>query len=121
MSCNPLNYPLPAVISGDTWDGFTWSVADVPAGSTEFAVALDLAEFEIKDVAGTSLLLLTSATPGDVTINTSGDGAWSVTVEPRVLTLDPGVHTFGLRLTDADGILKTRLAGTLPIDSPPVS
>ena len=120
MSCNPHNYPLPAITSGDTWPGLTWALESVDAGHTEFAGTLTLAEFELKDSAGASALILTSAT-ADVTIETATANAWDITVEPRVLTLTAGTYTYGLRLTDDAGLVKTVSGGTIRIKPDPVS
>jgi len=114
------NITLPATYSGDTWDGLTWALTDA-AADTEYAGTLTLARFQLQDSAGAVALTLTSA-DADVTINTAMAYAWSVTVEPRILTLAAGDYTFGMEFTDdstTPARVKTRLAGTLPILSDP--
>lgn len=120
MTRDPHKFDLPSTISGDTWEGLTWGLESVPAGDTEFAGNLTLAEFEMKNSAGASALKLTSAT-GDVTIETATPNAWSVTVEPRILTQTSGTYTYGLQLTDDAWGPNTVVAGTLQIKIPPVS
>jgi hypothetical protein len=120
MSCNPHNYPLPAHVAGDNWPGLTWALESITAGDTEFGGTLTLAEFELKNSAGTTALLLTSATAA-VTIEVATPDQWSVSVEERVLDITPGTYTYGLRLTDDANRPKTVVAGTLQIKTPPVS
>jgi hypothetical protein len=69
----------------------------------------------MQDTSGNVVLTLSSATAGQVTINESGANAWSITVEPRVLTISGGVYSWGLETTDADGVIKLRLSGTIKI------
>ena len=120
MCINPLNITLPATFKNDTWDGLTWAITSVDAADTRFAAALSLVRFQLQDSDGTAALTLSSATSGEVTINTATGNAWSVTVDERVLTLAAGIYSFGLEFTDADSVVKTHLAGTLEIKADPV-
>ena len=120
MDCAPYSIELPAIFSGDTWDGLTWTVSDVADGETEFSGTLTTARFQLQDSDGTVALTLTSETQGQVTINTATSNAWSVTVEPRALTVAEGVYSFGLETTDDSGIVKIQIAGTLPVFADPV-
>lgn len=117
---DPLKFPLPETFTGKTWDGLTWVISDVAAEDTEFDAALSLARFQFQDADGAVALTLTSATAGQVTINVATANAWSVTVEPRVLTLTAGTYTYGLETTDANSREKTRMAGTIVLKSDPV-
>lgn len=113
---------LPCTFSGDTWDGFTWAISDAD-GDTDFAGTITLARFQIQDLSGNEMLTLSSDVSGEVTINTASDYNWSVTIEPRVLSLDAGTYTIGLEISDdstAPDRVKTRLTGTLHINSDPV-
>ena len=112
MSCNNLNVTLPPARSSNTWDGLTWAITSVDAGETEFAAALSLCRFQLQDSDGAVVLTLSSATSGEVTINAATADAWSVTVEPRILSLTAGIYSFGLEFTDSDGGVKTHLGGT---------
>lgn len=120
MACNPQNFPLPDAISNDTWDGLTWALESVTAGDTEFAGTLTLARFQLKDSAGAVALTLTSASAA-VTIDVATANLWEVAVEARILALAAGTYTYGLKLTDNAGIVKTVIGGTLRIKPDPVS
>ncbi|MEY3898670.1 MAG: hypothetical protein RLZZ214_4192 [Verrucomicrobiota bacterium] len=115
MSCNHLAVTLPDVFQSETWDGITWAIESVDAGETEFASTLASARFQMQDTSGNVALDLTSATEGQVTINESAPNAWSVTVEPRILTLSSGVYSWGFETTDSAGVVKIRLAGSIKI------
>jgi hypothetical protein len=115
MCTNPRNITLPSARKSNTWDGLTWAISSVDAGETEFATELSLVRFQLQDSDGNAVLTLSSATTGEVTINTATADAWSVTVEARVLDLTPGIYSFGLEFTDANGDIKTHLAGTQEI------
>ena len=121
MDAELLNQTLPSTVKGDTWDGLTWEITSVDAEDTEFADTLTLARFQLQDDTGAAALTLTSATPGQVTINTATANAWSVTVEPRVLSLDAGSYSWGLELTDSGGVVKTRAGGFIEIIQDPVT
>ena len=116
MSCEltaPPYISLPDTFKDCTWDGFTWTVGS--ADGTEFAGTLTTAVLYIKDEDGNTVLTLTSATAGQVTINVATANAWSVTVEPRTLTLDAATYSWSLVTTDNGGIAKPRLVGTLEV------
>ena len=106
---------LPDVTKGETWDGLTWVVSDVPDGETEFSDTLALATVEFKDCNGNTVLTLSSATSGQVTINVSTADAWSVTAEPQTLNLPAGNYTWKLWTTDSSGRRKTRIGGVQQI------
>jgi hypothetical protein len=120
MAANPFNITLPTAITGDTWDGMTWTVSDVSPDDTEFAAALVTATFQLQDESGVPVLTLSSAVVGEVTINVATANEWSVTVESRILTLTPGVYSYGLKTVDADDVEKTKVAGILIIEAQPV-
>jgi hypothetical protein len=104
---------LPMTRKGDTWDGLTLAIA---SDDTEFEGTLVTARFQLQDSDGVSALTLSSAVSGEVTINSASPGAWSVTVEPRAITIDAGTYGYGLELTDSNSVVKTRLVGTLPVN-----
>ena len=112
---------LPATFKGCTWDGLTWVISDVDGDDTEFAAALSSASFQLQDADGVSVLSLTSATPGEVTINVATANAWSVTVEPRILSVAAGAYTYALETTDADGRKKPRIAGSIQVKPDPTA
>lgn len=114
------NVKLPDTFKGDTWDGLTWAISSVDPEDTRFASTLSLCRFELQTLSGTSALALSSATAGQVTINTATANAWSVTVEPRVLTLSAGEYLYGLEFTDSAGVIKTYLTGSLTVLADPV-
>jgi hypothetical protein len=117
MSCPDtiVKLDLPDTKVGCTWRGLTWALTSVDADETEYSAALSLAEFIATDSAGAVALTLTSATAGQVTINTATANAWSVTVEPRILTLAAGFYPFTLYTTDAAGVRAPRWESTFRI------
>lgn len=120
MDCDPLKYTLPPTYKGCTWDGLTWTVDSVTGGDTEFSAALASARFQLKDADNTSVLNLSSGVTGELTLNVTTTNAWSVTVEPRTITVAAGTYTYALETTDADGVIKPRMIGTLQIRPEPI-
>jgi hypothetical protein len=114
------NVKLPDTFKNDTWDGLTWAISSVDTEDTRFASALSSVRFQLQTVSGTSALTLTSATAGEITINTATANAWSVTIEPRILAIADGEYLYGLEFTDADGVVKTYLTGSLTVLADPV-
>lgn len=105
---------LPDTKRGCTWRGLTWTLTD-PEDSTDYAAALSLAEFVATDSTGATVLTLTSATSGQVTITTATADAWDITVEPRILSLAAGFYSFTLFTTDAESVRAPRWEGTFRI------
>jgi len=117
MACDDIvKTDLPDTKAGCTWRGLSWSVAD-PEDSTDYAAALSLAEFVVKDSTGATVLTLTSATAGQVTITTATANAWDITVEPRILTLAAGFYSFTLFTTDAEDVRAPRWEATFRIEA----
>jgi hypothetical protein len=114
------NVKLPDTFKGDTWDGLTWEISSVDPDDTRFAANLSLVRFQLQNLANVSALSLSSATPGEITINTATANEWSVTIEPRILTIEAGEYLYGLEFTDADGVVKTYLTGSLTVQHDPV-
>ena len=114
---------LPDTYSGDTWDGLTWEIESVDADDTEHAGTLTQAVFQITDSTGAGALNLDSDTVDDaVTLNATTPNAWSVTVEPRVLSLAAGSYSWALRLFDdsaAPERRKVKIFGTLGVKANP--
>lgn len=117
---NSANVALPDTFKGDTWDGLTWAISSVDADDTRFAETLSLVRFQLQDADGVAALTLSSATSGEITINTATANAWSVTVEARKLTITPGEYYYGLEFTNSAGVEKTHLTGTLKVLNDPV-
>ena len=108
---------LPETRVGCTWRGLTWALTD-PGDSTDYAATLSLAEFIATDSStGAVVLTRTSATAGQVTLNTATANAWDITVEPLILSLAAGYYSFTLYTTDADGVRAPRWEGTFRIES----
>lgn len=114
------NVKLPDTFKGDTWDGLTWELSSVDADDTRFSATLSLCRFELQTLAGVAALSLSSATAGQITINNATANSWSVTVEPRILSIAAGEYLYGLEFTDADGVVKTYLTGSLTVLDDPV-
>lgn len=122
MSCPEIiKLTLPDAYEGCTWDGLTWTIDSVDDGNTEYAAILSLAEFEFKDSTGVFALALSSTVSGEVTINTASSNAWSVTVEPRAMTLSAGVYSFALVTTDADSVKSPQIIGSIRIHAQPIT
>ena len=120
MNCNLHGIELPATFKGKKWGGFTWSVTSVDAGDTEFEGVLSLARFQLQNSSGEAVLTLSSATVGQVTLNETAANAWSVTVEPRILSLDAGVYSWGLETTAFGDLPQVQISGSIEIKSDPV-
>jgi hypothetical protein len=52
---------------------------------------------------------------GEITLNVTTARLWSITVENRLLTVDAGIYSWALETTDAAGIIKVQLIGTLAV------
>jgi len=119
MPCDRDNFRLPDTEKGTTWDGLTWTLTD-PDGSTEWASALVSARFQMQNASGTSVFSKSSAVNGEITLNVTTADAWSITVEPVVITVAAGTYTYALETTDAQGRIKPQLKGTIRITSDPI-
>jgi hypothetical protein len=117
---NLLNYTLPETFAGTTWSGLTWAVSVTGDDETEFASELVSARFQLRSETGGVALTLSSENAGEVTLESTAADAWSIIVEKQDLTIAPGTYTYGLETTDADGITKPRMAGTLLVKPDPV-
>lgn len=111
----PAQYDLTPVVQNDTWDGITVSMS---SDGNAFAAALSLVRMTFKTSEGASALALTSADAAEIEITDAN--AWAFIVHPRVLSLAAGTYSWGIETTDADDVVKTRLAGTLKIIADPV-
>lgn len=111
----PYQVTLTPIVQGDTWDGLQCSFS---SDGTAFADDLSLVRFQFQDEDGTSALTLSSAVSGEVTINDAAN--WTFTVEPRIISIEPGTYSIGIETTDSAGIKKTRIAGTIEIIPDPV-
>ena len=117
MSCpdDIIKLDLPDTKEGCTWRGLTWTIDGVDADNTQYDATLTLAEFIAQDSTGAVVLTLTSATAGQVTINSSAANSWSVTAEPRILSLTSGFYPFTFFTTDSSGVRAPRWEGTFRI------
>ena len=61
------------------------------------------------------MLTLTNAVGSEITLNVTTAKLWSITVENRLLTVDAGIYSWALETTDAAGIIKVQLIGTLTV------
>jgi hypothetical protein len=120
MSCQPTIpfIELPPTFSTCTWPGLTWRIDSTD--STEFDAVLSSAAFQLQTESGTAALTLSSATAGQVTLNNTAARAWDITVDPRILSLAAGNYAWALETTDADGVVKPILIGSLQINPDPI-
>lgn len=103
MSCPLKNIELETVASGETWGGLTLTITD--SDDTQFSGTLSAVTMTWKNSTGAVALTLSSATAGQITINTATAYAWSFTVEDRILSLPADIYTWAIRVTDADGLI----------------
>jgi len=106
---------LTPVIQGDTWDGLTVSFSST---GTAFADTLSTVKMTFKDSTGTTALALTSASASEILITDSI--TWTFNAVGRILSLAADTYSWGIETTDAGGVTKTRLTGTLKILADPV-
>jgi len=111
----PAQIDLTPVIQGDTWDGLTVSMSST---GTAFGSNLSTVKMTFKDSTGTVALALTSATSSEILITSAS--SWTFNVVGRVLSLAADTYSWGIETTDAGGVIKTRLTGTLKILADPV-
>ena len=107
----PAYTTLTPVVTGDTWDGLTdcsFSSTGSAFGSTLSKVRLDF-----KSSAGVVGQQLTTVGSGGIVIDDAT--AWTFTVSPVVITMAAGYWSFDIETTDSAGIIKTRVAGILPV------
>lgn len=113
MSCAPYaTVTLPAIVQGDTWDGFSVVMS---SDGTSLDEPLAGASLVFYDGDGTAVLTLTEAS--GITINDAA--AWDVTVDaitPFALTY--GTYSLSLKLTNDEGRIKTWLKYSLSVTKP---
>ena len=122
MTCKHPSIPLidlPPTFRDCTWPGLTWRIDSTDG--TDFDAVLSSAVFQLQSSTGASVLTLTSATAGQVTLNDTAAQAWDITVEPRILSIDAGNYAWYLETTDADGVKNPVLVGTLTVFSDPTA
>ena len=116
MSCcssSPPAIELPCAYKGTTWDGLTWRIDSTDG--TEYDSVLSSARFQLQDSTGAVFLTLNSTVAGEITLNVTTAQLWSITVENRLLTVNAGIYSWALETTDAAGIIKVQLIGTLTV------
>jgi hypothetical protein len=106
---------LPAV-RNDTWDGLTG--CKFSSTGTAFASPLALVRMTFKDSSGSVSLALSSANEDEIEITDAA--AWEFDVLGRVLTMTEGAYSWAIETTDDEGIVKTRVVGTICILTDPV-
>ena len=122
MACpsNIVKADLPDAFKGCTCDGLTWALTSVDDDVTEYAAVLSLAVFQLQDSDGAAALTLSSAVSGEVTLNATGANAWSITVEPFIVSVATGVYSLALVATDDSARKTCVLQGTLRVHAPPI-
>ena len=104
-----LNYKLNRAIKGNTWPGLNVTFS---SDGTTFDDDVASAKFTVVDSGGTAVLSKTSGS--GITINDAS--AWDITVDAiPALSIDGGVYSWALEITDAGGVVRTWLAGTWTI------
>lgn len=100
---------LTPIIEADTWDGI--AVTFTSNGSA-FASTLAYVTMDFRTPAGLLTQTLSSA-DGEITIDNAA--TWEINVPEIVLSLGDGTWHWSITTTDSEGIIKTRVIGTLPI------
>jgi hypothetical protein len=110
MSCNT-NIALKPVVFKDTWDGLT--ELSFESTGTSFASELSLVRMFFKDAEGAVGLELSSAN-GTITIDDATN--WQFTVNPvSPMLLSIGQWLWSIETTDDQGVIKTRVFGSIEI------
>ena len=110
------NITLLPVVRNDTWDGLT--NCKFSSTGTAFASPLATVRMSFKDSTGAVQLALSSDVEGEITITDAE--AWQFDIPGRVLSMAEGTYSWGIETTDDDGIIKTRVIGSIPILPDPV-
>lgn len=110
MTCNSTLILKPCVYL-DTWDGL--SNCSFSSDGTAFASSLTLVRMFFRDENSVIGLELSSA---NSTITIDNAAEWYFTVAPvSPMTLAPGDWYWSIETTDSEGVIKTRIFGTLEI------
>jgi len=99
---------IPIVVD-NTWDGISVTFT---SNGTAFDSALSAVSMGFYTPAGVLTQTLTTA-GGTIVIDDAN--AWEISIPEIVLSLTAGIWNWAITTTDATGIIKTRLLGTLPI------
>jgi hypothetical protein len=110
------NITLLPVVRNDTWDGLT--NCKFSSTGTAFASPLATVRMSFKDSTGAVQLALSSDTPGEATITDAA--GWEFEIPARKLTMTDGAYSWGIETTDDDGVVKTRVIGSIHILPDPV-
>ena len=100
---------LKSVPSGTTWDGL--SNFSYSSDGTAFGAALVNVEMEWYDSEDAVALTLTEV--DGITISSAAN--WEFDIDARLISLAKGSYYWKLKTTDADGIVKIRLQGTIDV------
>ena len=115
MPVDPDNITLEPVKYEDTWDGL---VVAMSSTGTAFAANLSSVQMFFRNSVGTIGMSL--ASPSDITIDNAA--TWDFTVgEVLLMPLAIGVWSWSIKTTDAGGVGKTRLSGTIEIQDHPTT
>ena len=100
---------LKSVPSGTTWDGL--SGFSFSSDGTAFASALSAVSMIWYDSDDAVALTLTES--DGITI--SDASSWEFDIDSRLISLAKGSYYWKIKTTDADGIVKIRLQGTIDV------
>jgi len=108
----PDTWNIPAIKTGDTWDGFTISGVTVNSANPANTLSNVAIQFRTAPGASTVALELNTTTSG-ITINNAT--TWNCTVNSMTVSLDPDTYWWDMQFTDSAGKIKTYLEGKWPI------
>jgi hypothetical protein len=110
----PQKLPLPPFTEGDTWDGIPSLTITVNGAPPASALSVVTMRFAKLGSAMESVVVLTSATAGQ--INITNASTWAITIPAQIVAgLTSGKWTWRMRFQDAAGKKRTYLADELTV------
>lgn len=110
----PAKLPLEPITEGNAFDGIP-SIT-VTGDFTEAALASVTMRFRPNDEKPGESVELSSAVPGQITIESSSPGAWTISVPRQLIPgLSRDTYIWQITFTDANGFPLTLLEDTLEI------
>ena len=110
----PQSLTLESFTEGDTWEGIPSITIAINGAAPVSAMSLVTMRFKKAGLATSTAVVLTSATPGQITITNAA--TWTFTVPEQIVTgLTVGKWTWQIRITNAAGVKKTYLADEIEV------
>lgn len=107
MSCTyQAHYEFPAIYEGDTFESRNITIQE------ENGSALASARL-VFEKGGSATKTLTSAS--GLTLTSTAAGNWIITIDAWAVSIAVGTHFWDLETTDADGVVKHYMGGTMNV------